>query len=205
MDVGRDIGKELCSQAAVCAHGLAAHGLPAEQHSFSGVLGALCSSEKEGKRGCPTHRPAAQPFSQDSPCAVPAPGLCSPRSGGVQGMAWGRPLPTFQCCWGLGDARTPAAEDVEAAAFQASEAAASARVDSVMRSPSFSVNPSCSPVGAASLPPHPTVCAAECCSLWSPSEAPGGARAPGAGEEAAQRCTGTEHPRSAAPRTLTHD
>lgn len=95
-----------------------------------------------------------QPLRGSSPGAVLAP------LGGVQGMAWGGPLPAFQCCWGLGDARTPAAEDVEAAAFQASEAAASARVDSVMRSPSFSVNPSCSLVGAASLPPHPTVCAA---------------------------------------------
>lgn len=59
----------------------------------------------------------------------------------------------------------PAAEDVEAADFQASEVPASARVDSVMCSPSFSVNPSCSLVDAALLPPHPTVYTAECCSL----------------------------------------
>lgn len=65
----------------------------------------------------------------------------------------------------------PAAEDVEAAAFQASEVPASARVDSVMCSPSFSVNPSCSSVDAALLPPHPTVYTAECCSLWLLSKA----------------------------------
>lgn len=59
----------------------------------------------------------------------------------------------------------PAAEDVEAAAFQASEVPASAWVDSVLCSPFFSVKPSCSSVDAALLPPHPTVYAAEWCSL----------------------------------------
>lgn len=96
----------------------------------------------------------------------------------------------------------PAAEDVEAAAFQASEAPASARVDSVMCSPSFSVNPSCSSVDAAPLPPHPTVYAAERCSLRLLSDPPGRAQALGAREEAAHRCMGVEHPDSAAPRTL---
>lgn len=144
-----------------------------------------------------------QLFSQNNPCVVGAPGLCSSLLGGMQAMAWGGSLPSFQCCRGLGDARVPAAEDVEAAAFQASEAPASARVDSVMCSPSFSVNPSCSSVDAALLPPHPTVYAGERCSLRSPSEPPGRAWAVDAREEeAAPRCLGFRHPHAAAPQTL---
>lgn len=148
-----------------------------------------------GEGGCPTHCPAVQLLSQDNPCVVTAPG--------VQGMAWGGYLPSSQRCWGLGDARVPAAEDAEAAAFQASEVPASARVDSVMCSPSFSPNPSCSTVDAALLPPHPTVYAAECCSLRLLSEAPGRTRALGTRGEAARRYMGVKHPHSAAPQALT--
>lgn len=205
MDGGRltSGGKKLCSWAAVCTQSLAAylnhHEVQTKHPDFSGVLEALCSSEKEGKGGCPAHCPTVQLFSQDNPCVVTAPGLCSFLLGGMQGMAWSGYLPSFRCCGGLGDARVPAAEDVEAAAFQASEVPASARVDSVMCSPSSSVNPSCSSVDAALLPPHPTVYAAECCSLRLLSEPPGHAWALGTQEEAARRCMVFKR----APRTLT--
>lgn len=61
----------------------------AKHPGIPGVLEALCSSEKEGKGGCPTHCPVVQLFSQDNPCVVTAPGLCSSLLGGAQVMPWG--------------------------------------------------------------------------------------------------------------------
>lgn len=209
MDVGRltSGGKKLFSWIPVHTQSLAAylnhHRVQTKHPYFSVVLEALCFSEKEGKEGCPTPCPTVQLFSQDNSCMVTAPGLCSSLLVGMQGMAHGGYLPSFQCCRGWGDAHTPAAEDVEAAAFQASEAPASARADSVTCSPSFSVHSSCSSADAVLLPPHPTVYADKCCSLQLLSRPHSYTWALGTHEEAARKCTGFRHPHSAAPWTFT--
>lgn len=110
LEVGMDVerltsgGKKLFSWIPVRTQSLAAylnhHRVQTKHPYFSVVLEALCFSEKEGKEGCPTPCPTVQLFSQDNPCMVTAPGLCSSLLGGMQGMAHGGYLPSFQCCRG---------------------------------------------------------------------------------------------------------
>lgn len=50
---------------------------------------------EERKGGYSIHCPAVQFFSQDKPCVVTAPGLCSSLLEGMQGMSWVEYLDTF--------------------------------------------------------------------------------------------------------------